>query len=216
MDARKEWSPYVSTAPYLQEVGIESLRIEFVEVDYPGHLDERGYNGIYFANGVYNSWVQNVTIAHTDTGIGLDDESKWITVRDITLEGRYGHHGFNVSHSADCLFQDIQVNAGYVHTFSIEHRATGSVLSRAQSELEFTIDHHRDGAFENLFTQIDAPVSHFHGGNFCAGWPAGARETFWNNRSPMPLLLGSYSSKRHRWIRSRRRGCAQSRLTHVG
>ena len=85
------------------------------------------------------------------------------------------------------MFQDIQVNAGYVHTFSIEHRATGSVLSRAQSELEFTIDHHRDGAFENLFTQIDAPVSHFHGGNFCAGWPAGARETFWNNRSPMPL-----------------------------
>jgi hypothetical protein len=187
VDARLEWSPTLSSAPYLQEVGIEQLRIEFKEEEYAGHLLEPGYNAIYYQSGVFNSWVQNVTVAHADTAIGLDDRSKWITVRGVTLEGRYGHHGFNVSHTADCLFEDIQVNAEYRHTFSIEHRATGSVLSRAKSELEFTIDHHRDGAFENLFTEIDAPVSHYHGGNFCAGWPAGARETFWNNRAAMPL-----------------------------
>lgn len=187
VDARLEWTPTIYSAPYLQEVGIEDLHIEFVETTYAGHLDEPGYNGIYFAVGVVNSWVQNVKLTHADTAIGLDDRSKWITVRDIVLEGRYGHHGIDVSHSADCLFEDIQVNAEYRHTFSIEHRATGNVLSRAKSDLEFTIDHHRDGAFENLFTELEAPVSHYHGGNFCAGWPAGARETFWNNTAPMPI-----------------------------
>jgi len=187
VDARLEWSPTLYTAPYLEEVGIEHLGIEFVEQPYAGHLLEPGYNGIYFASGVYNSWVQSVTVVHADTGIGLDDQSKWITVRDVVLDGRYGHHGFNISHSVDCLFEDIQVNAEYRHTFTVDHRTNGSVLSRANSELEFTIDHHRDGSFENLFTEINAPVSHFHGGNFCAGWPAGARETFWNNSAPMPI-----------------------------
>ena len=82
---------------------IESLKIEFPDVPYAGHLDEPGYNAIFMKGGVVNSWVRDVTIENADNGVLTDTYSKWITVDGLTLEGRYGHHGLNVAHTADSL-----------------------------------------------------------------------------------------------------------------
>ena len=51
-------------------------------------------------------------------------------------------------------------------------------------------DHHRDGPFENLFTEIDVGEGSRlwnHGGDGCAGPPSAARETLWNISAASPL-----------------------------
>jgi hypothetical protein len=48
------------------------------------------------------------------------------------------------------------------------------------------LDHHRDGPFENLFTDLVAQTSWISGGNQCAGPNAGARSTYWGLPGPVP------------------------------
>jgi hypothetical protein len=97
------------------------------------------------------------------------------------LSGRIGHHGFNIAFTADSLFSDIYYDADFIHEFTFDHRSSGNVVERLQSNgLRLSLDHHRDGSHENLFTDIDVETDFWSGGSQCAGPAAGARQTFWN------------------------------------
>jgi hypothetical protein len=181
IDIRGEWSPTIYSAPFLSEVGVETLRIAFPDdVEYAGHLNEPGYNAITFAGGVVDGWVRDVAIVNSDNGILPDPWSKNLTLTDIELLGREGHHGFNLNNASDILTQRVHVGADFIHAFTVDHKTNGSVFRQCTADHLMELDHHRDGSFENLFTDIQAETTFFHGGSSCAGPSSGARQTFWN------------------------------------
>ncbi len=187
-DVRLEWSPEVLALPALSGVGIEHLGLRFPETEYPGHLNELGYNGIFFTGGVIDSWVRDVTIANSDSGVLTDLLSKRNTVQDLTLAGREGHHGLNIAFTSDSLFTDLDFVADFVHAITVDHRANGNVFRRVTATDDgwgVELDHHRDTSFENLFTDFDASTNFWHGGSECAGPPSGARGTFWGLPGPL-------------------------------
>jgi len=187
LDVRLEWSPVLWSMPAVEEVGVESLRIRFPDVPYAGHLLEPGYNAIYFTQGVRNAWVRDVAIENADNGILTASLTKQVTVSDLRLEGRKGHHGLNIAHTADGLFQDLQFEMSWMHEITVDHHSNGNVFKRVSSlDVLVALDHHRDAPFENLFTDFSAEISWLHGGSWCAGPPSGARETFWNLPGPLP------------------------------
>ena len=178
----QNWSPTLKSAPFLHDVGVEDLTIQFPDdVEYPGHLKEWGYNGVFFVNGVVNSWVRRVRFENSDNGVLTDINSKWLTVSDIVFAGRMGHHGVNAAFTADSLFSNLHWEADFIHDFTLDHRSSGNVIERGTSAgLRLSLDHHRDGSFENLFTEFEAETDFWSGGSACAGPNAGARQTFWN------------------------------------
>lgn len=188
IDIRSEWSPTMYAAPFLSEVGVEKLQIKFPDdVEYAGHLNEPGYNGITFAGGVVDGWVSDVAIVNSDNGVLPDPWSKNLTLTDIQLLGREGHHGFNLNNASDILSQRIHVGADFVHAFTVDHKTNGSVFRQCTADHLMELDHHRDASFENLFTDIQAEITFFHGGSSCAGPSAAARQTFWNMADGMFL-----------------------------
>ena len=185
LDVRSEWSPKLIAYKPVQEVGLESLHLEGKAHSYPGHLLEDGYNPVTF-DGVLNGWMDDVTMKYVDNGPSLVGLTKHCTLQNITLlDSIDAHHGFTITFAHDCLLQDFVIEPVMRHAVTLDHQASGNVIRRGGgSDLYF--DHHRDGPFENLFTDLHAgggaaPWS--SGGSMCAGPRAGARNTYWNLRS---------------------------------
>jgi hypothetical protein len=204
-DVRPDWSPTIYRPPYIDEIGIEQLGIEFPPVPYSEHNQEPGYNAIYFRNYVGNSWVRNVSIFNADSAIHVTG-SKWITVTGITIDANrpprqpgfwYGHHGLHSESSEDILFEYFIFKKNFQHELGVEHQNSGSVFHRGGgtgfsndpragpnpaivADTSFDLDHHRGWPFENLFTNLTVPVSFNSSGNLCFGPHSGARATFWN------------------------------------
>ena len=204
-DVRPEWTPQLYSYPAVSEVGFEGLTFQFPDEEYPGHLDERGYNGVFFEGGVRDSWVRDVTFINADNGVLTDTLSKNLLVADVRFEGRLGHHGFNVAFTHDSLFRDVHYEQDFIHAMTVDHRASGNVFMRfsAIEGLELEMDHHRDSPFENLFVAFEATPNFINGGSWCAGQPGGARNTFWGLPGPLfepywshvqTNLVGSFDS----------------------
>ena len=115
------------TAPFLTHVGVESMTIAFPETEYAGHLNEPGYNAIFFEGGVADSWVKQVRIVHSDNGILFDRLSKQLTVDDLVLSGRIGHPGLNIAFTADSLLPRF-TGARISFTVTFDHRSSGNVV----------------------------------------------------------------------------------------
>lgn len=175
------WNPQIVVKKTIEEVGIENLSIEFDEVPYTGHNVGPNRNAIYFGRRVVNSWVRNVVVTNADNGIITRGwSSKWITVKDVVLKGRKGHHGLQASSCHDCLFENFRIENEWEHALTLSSHASGTVFSNGESPHVMELDHHRNGPFENLFTQIRTPVRLGRHGDDCAGPAAGARMTYWN------------------------------------
>ncbi len=173
----------------------------FPNMVYPGHLLERGYNGIYL-DGVANCWVRNVNIVDADSGIttGNDDHfaiTRFCTADSVRLSNRYrtgtitGHHGIALEGPQDVL----------VTRFNFEKQlparpdrgtsaSCGNVFAGGRG-VNLNFDHHRYTPYENLFTDIDVGVGdtlwwgsrNMDSGNGDGGPISAARETVWNVRA---------------------------------
>lgn len=187
-DVRPEWTPTLWTFPAITQIGVESLAFEFPDVDYPGHLNELGYNAIFVQDGVADAWFRDLVFINADNGLLVDRGVKNISALELEFQGRKGHHGFNIAFSADGLYSDLHYAQDHMHSITVDHRANGNVFQRVSAEPEqvLELDHHRDSPFENLFTAFSAEVNFVNGGNLCAGIPGGARTTTWG--LPTPLI----------------------------
>jgi hypothetical protein len=190
------WSPEVASFSFVREVGVEHLAIEFVETPYAGHLNEPGYNALFFHDGVVDAWARDLVIRHADNGLLTDSRVAHVSMLDIRLEGREGHHGTNFATAADLLVERFHTEAEWVHGVTVDHRTHGVVFSRLSSPHELALDHHRDAPFENLFTEVSA-YNFQSGGNLCAGPHAGARHTYWNLAAPMVAPLAWSATQTH-------------------
>ena len=186
-DVRAVWNPELRSLEPLSEVGVEHLGIRFAETEYAGHLEEPGYNGVFFEAGVVDSWVRDVELVNADNGVLVDTLTRDITVREVTFSGREGHHGLNVANSYDGLYEELTYETNFVHGTTVDHRAAGNVFHRIRVEPDIVLhlDHHRDGPFENLYTAITGELDLVNGGSWCAGQPGGARNTFWALQTPL-------------------------------
>lgn len=168
---------------FVEGVGIENLRIESAfpggyshhknwEVDY-------GWSAINFSNAK-DCWIRDLVINDMTMDIGLENSMN-ITVENIIIDGKDGHHGIKVKNSWFNLVQNC-----YFKTFRT-HPIGGSGMAHANVFTNITIDHpngmidFHGGGFpsHNLFERINN--SNVDGGGAIQNMPhAGQYNTFWN------------------------------------
>jgi rhamnogalacturonyl hydrolase YesR len=192
-EVKTEWSPKVrSFSPTVTESGIEALRLEFPDLPYPGHFNEKGYNGIEL-DTVSDCWVRNVEIRNSDLGINVLG-SRFCTVADTfftSYSGRgalSGHHCIQTKRADDNLIDRFDLQTTFIHDLSVE-RATGNVYTDGQGK-DLCFDHHKAANFANLFCDIHAGQGSrlwTSGGGANLGRQSGGWESFWNIRSVSPL-----------------------------
>jgi hypothetical protein len=152
IDVLPEWSAELWTAePGVVEVGVEHLTVEFPVRKYPGHHNEPGQNAISL-NRALNSWIRDVAILNSDNGIFLW-YARYTTAEDIVIAGRGGHYGINIGGAQDTLVTRFRIENESVHDTSTSNVANGSVFSWGRG-LAINFDHHRGGAFQNLYSAI--------------------------------------------------------------
>jgi hypothetical protein len=180
IDVRPEWTAELWTAvPAVEEVGIEHLTVEFPVRDYPGHHNEPGQNAISLA-AAYNSWVRDVAILNADNGIFFW-YSRYCTAQEIVVAGRGSHYAFNLGGAQDSLVTRFRLEVEAVHDTSFSNVANGNVYSWGEG-LAINFDHHRGGAFQNLYSRIDVgrPTRQWKSSYTRSGHYTAAHETVWN------------------------------------
>jgi len=178
--AGPKWQARLMEAiPPVEEVGIEHLTIEFAPVNYAGHHNEPGRNGISFGSA-FNSWVSDVAIVNSDNGIFFW-YARYCTAQDIVIGGRGSHYATNMGGAQDSLLTRFVLENSSVHDTSNANLGNGNVTSWGRGQ-QINFDHHRSAAHENLYSQIDVGgvtrmwrSSVTHSGHY-----TGAYETFWN------------------------------------
>ncbi|MHC4550665.1 MAG: hypothetical protein ACYTEZ_18035 [Planctomycetota bacterium] len=151
LEVRPAWRPTLRARPYVREVGLEGLRLEFPRTPYPGHLKEKGFNAIDLGAAI-DCWVRDVKIVNADSGI-FTHGCKRVTVSDVVIRGRTMHHCLAASWSVDCLFTRWRIEAPHVHGTTISWCAHGNVFSHGYGRA-LAMDAHRAASFENLHTAI--------------------------------------------------------------
>jgi len=183
IDVRPEWRPTLERKPHLREVGIEGFAMEFPLTEYPGHLKEKGYNGLALSSLV-DGWVRDVRITNADSGIFVGSSCQ-VTVSDILVQGRRMHHVIAASWSNDCLFTRWRFEAPHRHGTTISWAAHGNVFSEGHA-VDLAMDAHRAAAFMNLHTAIvieygEKPMQPLRsGGAFPRGPHAARGNVYWN------------------------------------
>lgn len=195
-DLQKRWEPIISTTDFLEEVGIQSIRITFPkEEEYGGHLQEDGYNGIYLKD-LLHSWVRDVTIENADSGI-LSGTSKNFTIKNIEAGGgRWGHYSVHIGNVYGALVTDFNIFPT-IHNPSFNTRSRGSVYSDGFIRSP-ALDQHMGINHQNLFDNLrarynDSDVRLFNAGGSDSRWGpvAGAFNTFWNVQVKVREVSGS-------------------------
>jgi len=207
-DLRKDWTPTLNTVHFLEEVGIEHLRITFPDVEYAGHHNEDGFNGMYLTD-LLHGWVRDVTIENADSGI-LSDASKNVTLEDVEIAGRRGHYSIHFGNVYGMLAKDFNITAHTLHNPSFNTLSRGSVYTDGFVSVP-QLDQHRGINHQNLFDNLSLryykPVDRLfqHGGSSLWSPTAGAFNTFWNirlnirnvSRSGGPVKVGHIEEAPH-------------------
>ncbi len=210
-EVRAEWKPELHLyRPSIQEVGVEHLSVRFPHTPFPGHFNEKGYNGI-FMNNVGQCWVRDVQILNADFGLGLYGTS-FCTVSGITLgvtanraddpngraplnmpglNGWNGHHGIDLSHGIDNLVTDFHIRTRFIHDISVEWYSLNTVYSNGEG-IDLNMDHHREFNFSSLFENLnlgEGGRAFESSGTSTRGPHAGAYTTYWNLTARHPFAL---------------------------
>lgn len=177
---KPSWNMKIYTqTPGLENVGFEDIRVEFIETEHTGHLDEPGYNAIQF-NHCRDFWCRNVSINHCDNGIYIKG-SAYGEIENISFLGREGHHAIKIAYSANNLVTGInfQTNLPYTHSVTFIHKANGNVLRNVSGTQSISLDFHRNAPFSNLICDVRSEWTHESSGAVCAGPHGGARNVYW-------------------------------------
>ena len=193
-DVRTDWKPRLRVfEPTVTESGVENLVFEFPVTPYRGHFTELGFNPVVMS-GVAHCWIRNIRVLNADSGpfvSGVFNTLDGVVLeseRAVDKQNCSGHHGISVGGS-DNLADNIDIRSRFVHDITVSGFCSGNVFSRGRG-VDLSLDHHRHGPNENLFTEMDAGDGTRLwkcGGGAALGKHCGARGTFWNIRSSSPL-----------------------------
>jgi hypothetical protein len=180
-DIFKKWQPrFLSLGPVIENSGVEHLTIQMEKANLSRHLENPGWNGIYFENA-WDCWAREVAVLDCDNGIGTAS-SKCISIENFSVAGRNCHHAtFCRVSTHDTLWTRFRVECKTHHGINVEGLSSGNVWS-AGDMAHGTFDSHRGLPFENIRTDITIFNDGNHGGANDAGPLFGARFCHWNIR----------------------------------
>ena len=128
---------------------------------------------------------------NADMGIKMTGRTRFCHIERMEFvaakrEGRTtGHHAiWIVGNSQENMVTHFRVATPYVHDLSLEGFAHGNVFRKGSGVL-LNLDHHRNGPYENLFTDIDAGNGRrlwYSGGSRNRGPHSAVRTTVWHIR----------------------------------
>lgn len=169
-----------TTSPFISEIGIEGITIQFPLTEYAGHHREEGYNGLMLRS-VVHGWVRDLEVVNADNGVILGGSSN-CTVTDFKLSGRRNHHGTVMRFlSHDNLIQSFRIESQPIHGINTEGLSSGNVW-RDGVMLYGTFDYHRMMSFDSVRTNITVNNTGGSGGNGTHGPGVGRRICHWNIR----------------------------------
>lgn len=118
-----------------QNVGAESLTIEFPLTPYLGSGKEAGWNGLYFWSTTH-CWVRDVSIINADLGIALDG-TYFCTVQDVQLGSGprgpdNGLWGIWLKNGADVLLRNVQFATRFLRDIAVQGAQVGTVVSNCE------------------------------------------------------------------------------------
>lgn len=185
-ELKKIWTPRIyKFQPSLKEVGIEGVHIQFPAVQYSGHNNEQGYNGIFFKR-LAHSWIRNVQISNADNAINIDS-SNFVTATQITVTSNRpnsklsGHHGFQIGRGGNHLITQFDVRTRFNHDLSVEFFAMNVAYTNGKGT-NLNIDLHGAIPYGTLFSNIDlgwGTRAFESSGDPHRGLHSGAFGTFW-------------------------------------
>ncbi|WP_405208459.1 hypothetical protein [Aquimarina sp. LLG6339-5] len=173
---------------HLKEVGIQNFKITFPFSNRIAHHVEQGYNGIYLTR-VFNSWVQNVVIENSDSGI-LTEAIANVTIKDIKTTGKKkGHYTVQMGGVHNVLVKNLSVYNDVMHPLSFNTFSTKSVYHNCEVFKNPILDQHSGVNHQNLFDLITVHLNTLGNSSYplFAGGGAGywkpshaSYSTFWN------------------------------------
>ena len=188
---------------HLNEVGIEHLRFTFPDIPRVAHHVEPG-NNVIFLTRVFNSWVKDVTITNSDSGI-LAEEISNVTIQDISTDGNHmAHDTVTLGGVHNVLVKNLKIYNKAVHPLSFNTFATKNVYQNCEIFADALLDQHSGANHQNLFDNITVHLTtdknHSYllfGGGGAEYWKPshGPFSTFWNlnvqvsNPDSKPVLL---------------------------
>ena len=181
-DINPEWGVVLREYHHIKEVGVESIQMIFPKTKYQGHLQEAGYNAIYFTQ-TSHSWIHDVYIKNVDSGINITS-CKSITVNNVTVSGRKGHYGIVLANSNDILVDNFNIYSRMVHGISMGTAARLNIFSNGKVR-NSPIDQHMSLNEQNLFENLKIEINDIesllkHGGDKDRSPTSGAFTVFWN------------------------------------
>ena len=171
----------------LTDNGLVGVRIAFPEHKETAHLENFGYNGVFFS--VANEGlVQDVAIHNAENGVILERTSR-STVRQVTMTGSPMHHAFSLREQCGGnLIQEFTVKAKVHHGLSVQDLSSGNVYTRGVMD-HGGIDSHRGMPFDHAVTDVTIRGDG-HGGGAASGGPlVGRRMVMWNVRVTIPPIV---------------------------
>lgn len=189
---RPEWQPTLVQRSYLEDVGLESLSIEFPKTKAQPHLKEKGYNAVAMTCAV-NCWLHHIEIIHADSGV-LMHQCRNVTIKTLKIRGKRLHHPVSLSWSSHCLVTDWRLEAEHIHGTTLSWSSHHNVIERGWAR-NLKMDAHRATSFANLHTDIDivysSPVKKrirpFKSGGARGRGPHSAKmNIYWNIRHSFP------------------------------
>ncbi|WP_255373774.1 DUF4955 domain-containing protein [[Flexibacter] sp. ATCC 35103] len=188
---------------HLDEVGIEHLRFTFPDIPRLAHHVEPGNNAIFLTR-VFNSWVKDVKITNSDSGI-LAEEISNVTVQDIVTDGTHmAHYTVTLGGVHNVLVKNLKIYNKAVHPLSFNTFATKNVYQNCEIFADALLDQHSGANHQNLFDNITVHITadknnsyYLFGGGGADYWKPshGPFSTFWNlnvqvsNPNDKPVLL---------------------------
>jgi hypothetical protein len=173
---------------HLNEVGIEHLRFTFPDIPRVAHHVEPGNNAIFLTR-LFNSWVKDIVITNSDSGILAEEDSN-ITIQDIVTDGPHiAHYTVTLGGVHNILVKNLKIYNKTVHPLSFNTFATKNVYQNCEIFADPLLDQHSGANHQNLFDNITVHINPdknnsyllFGGGGADYWKPShGPFSTFWN------------------------------------
>ena len=173
---------------HLNEVGIEHLRFTFPDIPRVAHHVEPGNNPIFLTR-LFNSWVKDIVITNSDSGILAEEDSN-VTIQDIVTDGPHmAHYTVTLGGVHNILVKNLKIYNKAVHPLSFNTFATKNVYQNCEIFADALLDQHSGANHQNLFDHITVHINPdknnsyllFGGGGADYWKPShGPFSTFWN------------------------------------
>jgi hypothetical protein len=165
---------------YIEEVGIESLKIQMPVHATVKHMHYEGYSGPYYERA-FNCWIRDVVAAEVDNGF-CAGFAKCMTWKDtkVTASNQHHHAYYLRMQDHDCLVQGFQTDRQAREGLSIAKRSSGCAFSDGNM-LESSFDSHLGMPFDVIRTTIILGKNNGkQSGPVYDGPRNGARVVHWN------------------------------------